>query len=63
MPRLSHRDVGLCAQTSHGIDGQWEATKSGRPMPAADQHAVADFASDNPQAVVLNLVQPQCRIF
>jgi hypothetical protein len=54
-------DAGACAQTGEGVDDQREAVGQIIPRPPAiEPHTFADLAGDDPEAVVLDLVEP-CR--
>jgi hypothetical protein len=57
--RLSIDDAGARAQAGQRFDDQWEAPRQLIARAAVQPHARAILASNDPEAVVLNLMQPQ----
>ena len=51
-------DAGLHAQLGHRLDNERKAVGQVIPRAAVQLHPLADFASDNSKAVVLDFVQP-----
>jgi hypothetical protein len=52
-------DAGACAEAGERIDDQREAVGEIIARPAIEAHTLANFAGDDPEAVVLDLVQPR----
>ena len=51
-------DTGLRAQLSHCLDDEREAIGENIARSAVEPHALARLASNDPEAVVLDFVQP-----
>src|SRR5262249_49378272 len=56
---LAVDDAGVRAQTGECLDNQWEAVGEIVAGAAVEPHAVAILASDDPEPVMLDFVQPR----
>ena len=59
--RLAVEDAGARAQAGEALDDEREALGQVIARPAVELDPLVDLASDNPEAVVLDLVQPPPR--
>jgi hypothetical protein len=52
-------DAGLQAQLGYSLNNERETPRQIIARPAVEPHPHANFAGDNPESVVLDLVQPE----
>ena len=56
---LAINDAGARPQAGQGLNDQWEAPGEIIAGPAVEPHMVAVLPGDDPEAIVLDLVEPQ----